>query len=119
MIKQNTIWFDEYNSHGDYEKATKALKKSEPEFVISYKKTDAWRGYFEAKAKKNSSWRKIEDINGEKLAGWVTGEWNDAPEGTKGSELAELLDKLKAKDVKIIFLPTSNLFSTAYDVFVK
>jgi len=36
MIQKNTIWFDEYNQSGDTDKALRALKKSEPEFIISY-----------------------------------------------------------------------------------
>ena len=119
MIQKNTIWFDEYNLSGDYEKATRQLKKSEPEFIIKWIKTDAWRGYFEARAKRGTGWKKIDEIDNEKLAGWITGEWSDAPHGTKGSELAELLKKLKVKEAKIIFLPTSNVFSTAYDLFVR
>lgn len=118
-IQKNTVWFDEYNAHGEYDKATRALKKSEPDFIIRYVKTDAWRGYMEARARKGTGWRKVDEIDGEKLAGWCTGEWDDAPEGTRGSELHRLLSKLEADEAKIIFLPTSNVFSTAYDVFVR
>lgn len=119
MLSKNTIWFDEYNSSGDSDKAMKALKKSEPDFIIKCIPTDGWRGYYEAKPKKDTTWKKVNEIDGEKLAGWMTGEWDDAPEGTKGSSLEKLLNKLDAKEAKIIFLPTSNVFSTAYDLFVR
>ena len=119
MMSINQIFFDEYNSHGDYEKAIRAVKKSEPDFIISYHKSDGWRGWYEAKARKGTGWRKVEEVDGIKLPGWMTGEWEDAPENTKGSELDKLLKKLKASEIKVIFLPTSNVFSTAYDVFVR
>lgn len=117
QIQKNTTWFDEYNTHGDSEKALKALKKSEPDFLIKYIATDGWRGYYEARIRKskNSGWKRA----GEDLAGWVTGEWNDAPEGMRGSELDQKLSEIEANEVKVIFLPTSNVFSTAYDVFIR
>jgi hypothetical protein len=119
MLTQNKIWFDEYNQSGDYDKATRALKKSEPEFIIGWHKSDGWRGWMEAKARKGTGWRKITEIDGKELPGWLTGEWDDAPVGTRGSELERLLKTLKAEEAKIIFLPTSNVFSTAYDLFVR
>lgn len=80
--------------------------------------TDGWRGYYEAIATKVSGWVKID-------SDWATGEWEDAPEDNKGSgveqKLNRLYDKIKALggELQVIFLPTSNVFSTAYDVFIR
>jgi len=119
MITINKTFFDEFNYHGDSVRAMRQFKKSEPDFIISYHKSDGWRGWYEVEARKGTKWRKVEEIDGIKLPKWTTGEWEDAPENTKGSEVDKLLKKLKASEIKVIFLPTSNVFSTAYDVFAR
>ena len=115
MIKQSTTWFDTYSETGDSEAAWGTLEASEPGFIFEWVSHNAWRGHAEVKAREGSEWR---EYTGE-LPGWVTGEWDDAPEGTRGSELQKMLEAIDAREVKIIFLPTSNVFSTAYSVFIK
>lgn len=96
----------------------KSVPKRLGEFRIEYVATDGWRGYYEATASKKSGWIKLKD-------GWVTGDWDDAPEDSKGSNVEATLKALNNKVVKlggelrVIFVPTSNVFSTAYDVFVR
>jgi len=86
---------------------------------IKWHSSDAWRGYYEAKATKAGGWSKID------YDGWVTGDWDDAPEEAKGSTVESKLEELadeyqgKGQDVMAVFMPTSNVFSTAFDVFVK
>lgn len=88
------------------------------EFRIKYISTDPWRGYYEAVATKISGWLKLD-------SDWVTGDWEDAPEGNASSDVEAKLKALHSKvselggELKVIFLPTSNVFSTAYDVFVR
>ena len=86
---------------------------------LKYISTDGWRGYYEAKATKNGGWTKID------YDGWVTGNWDDAPEDAKSNNVEDRLEKLaseyEAKGYKlaVVFAPTSNVFSTAFDVFIK
>jgi len=87
------------------------------EFNIKYIATGGWRGYYEATATKKSGWVKADD-------GWVTGNWDDA--GDNASDNVETkLEKMDAdakkqgKEMAVVFLPTSNVFSTAYDVFLR
>ena len=88
-------------------------------FHIKYHSTDGWRGYYESTATKKSGWKKID------YEGWVTGEWDDAPENARCSTVDAKLNELareyerKGYHVTAVFSPTSNVFSTAFDVFVK
>ena len=120
----NATWFNEYNIHGNSTKAMRELKRSEPEFIIKYVASDGWRGYYEAKAKKGTGWKPV-DVQKMELAGWVTGNWEDAPDGAAAddveSKINALYERVSAEggEMKMIMLPTSNVFSTAYDLFIK
>lgn len=82
-------------------------------FRLNYISTDAWRGYYAAEALEGSGWVKQDD-------GWMTGEWDDAPEEARGSNVEAKLNALaEDQDVVVVFAPTSNVFSTSYDVFVR
>ena len=90
------------------------------DFTLKYTSTDGWRGYYTAKATKKSGW---EVYNG-KTAGWVTGNWDDA--GSNASDAVE--DELDViakqaqeagREMIVVFLPSSNVFSTVYDVFTR
>lgn len=85
----------------------------EDAFKLNYISTDAWRGYWEAEALEDSGWVKADD-------GWMTGEWDDAPVEARSSSVeAKLTALAEDQDVVAIFMPTSNVFSTSYDVFVR
>lgn len=116
MIKKITTFFDEYNSSGDYDAAIKSLKKEVPDLNIRYVSTDGWRGYYTATVKRGRPWREIED---ERLAGWVTGDWDDAPTGASSSEHESILGEYGDRDIMVVYLPTSNVFSTAYNIFER
>jgi hypothetical protein len=88
------------------------------EFSLKWVKTDPVRGYYEAVPKKGSGWQKIHD-------GWVTGDWEDAPESARGSvhesnmgNFLRDVNKLGG-ELKVIYTPTSNVFSTGFDAFVR
>lgn len=77
--------------------------------------TDAWRGYYELVPE--PGYKLLE----EETTGWVTGDWDDAPAGNSSTEVEALIKKLEKKhgDLYVIFTPTSNVFSTSYDVLVR
>lgn len=84
----------------------------EPAFRVSYVRTDAWRGYHETSPLDGSGWMKVD-------GGWVTGDWPDAPAEAQESNVKAKLDALaEDQDVVVVFAPTSNVFSTVYDVYV-
>jgi hypothetical protein len=118
MITKNTTFFDVYNESGDYEGAIKELRREIPEFHVKYQATDGWRGYWKVYPKKKYSknWKLVED---ERLAGWVTGNWDDAPQGASESEFQSVLDEYDNKEVLVIFTPSSNVFATNYDIFER
>lgn len=88
------------------------------DFNIKYVATDGWRGYYTASPRRGTGWVKLRD-------GWVTGDWDDAPEDSQGSNVERALEQLNTDvtglggELMVVFLPTSNVFSTAYDVFVR
>jgi hypothetical protein len=49
------------------------------------------------------------------------GDWDDAPPGTSNKEVEEYVAKLEAEHdtVLVIALPTSNVFSMAFDVLAR
>lgn len=77
-----------------------------------YVSTDGWRGY--NKIVPEPGYRVVDDD-------WLTGDWEDAPAGHSESEVQVKLKKLEQDhgDVYVIFTPTSNVFSTGYDVLVR
>ncbi|MCK5296596.1 MAG: hypothetical protein KAJ75_06875 [Alphaproteobacteria bacterium] len=86
-------------------------------FKIKYKATDAWRGHYDVTATKGSGWEKLGDD-------WVTGNYSDAganaasAQEVRFSALATKVQDLGG-ELKIILTPTSNVFSTGMDIFVK
>jgi hypothetical protein len=89
-----------------------------PAVRIGWHSTDAWRGYYEATPIDGSGWEPVTD-------GWMTGEWDDAPAEARGSNveakltaMAEDLER-EGYDLLAVFMPTSNVFSTAYDAFKR
>lgn len=88
----------------------------EEAFRLLYHSTDAWRGYYEAVAIEGTGWEKVED-------GSVTGEWDDAPEGTRPSTVEERINRFteleaaEGREVVVVVTPTSNVFSMGFDVF--
>ena len=87
------------------------------DFKIEYVATDGWRGYYSAVATKKSGWKIVQD-------GWITGNWSDAGENASDNVEAELkrLDAKaisEGKELAVVFTPTSNVFSTSYDVFTR
>lgn len=77
-----------------------------------WKATDGWRGYTE-----------IIPEAGYKLlsSDWLTGNWSDAPSGNSSDEVEDKLKQLEKEhgDIFVILTPTSNVFSTGYDVLIK
>ena len=88
------------------------------DFKLKWISTDAWRGYYDATATKKSGWIKAG-------SNWLTGNWGDAPSGHSSGEVETTLEEmekqahLEGKEMAVIYLPTSNVFSTAYDVFLR
>lgn len=87
------------------------------DFKLVYHANDGWRGYYEAKAIEGSGWVYKTD-------GWVTGNWGDAGDHAADvveANLNKMADKAKTegKEMIVVLLPTSNVFSTAFDVFVR
>jgi len=88
-------------------------------FRLKWHDTDGWRGYYEAHPLKKSGWQKID------YEGWTTGNWSDAPENARADTVDRKLRKLareyahKGFDIEAVFVLTSNVFSTAFDVFIK
>lgn len=85
---------------------------------FKYMDTDAWRGYFKAVPLKKAGWIHVKD-------GWVTGDWDDALSEAQSSnveaglkELGKVNDR-RGYDTLVVFAPTSNVFSTGFDVFEK
>lgn len=91
---------------------------------LGYKHTDGWRGYYTCTATKKHGWQEVDpdQIN---IAGWVTGDWDDAPEGAQSSNVENRLQEYakhndaRGFDTLAVFAPTSNVFSTAIYVFEK
>ena len=87
------------------------------DFSIKYTATDGWRGYYSAIPTKKSGWIAID-------SDWVSGNWDDAGDNASDNveaKMDKLLDRVlkMGGDLIMVVLPTSNVFSTAYDVFVK
>lgn len=88
------------------------------DFEIKWTAINGWRGYNKVIPTKKSGWQLVK-------SDWITDNWSDAPEGNSSEAVEEELNKLNAKvkamggEMVVIFTPTSNLFSTGYDVFVR
>lgn len=85
---------------------------------LKYHSTNAWRGYWDAEPVKKHGWTKLD-------SDWITGDWDDAPEGHASSDVESKLKALAKQyakthqDVLVIYTPTSNVFSSSYDVLVS
>lgn len=110
MIYHNTTAIDAVNDGKDTPDAF--YHKSTLIATSEYIHTDGWRGY-----------TKMHPAEGYKLieGDWMTGDWDDAPEGHSSREVEAKIRDLETQygDVYVIFAPTSNVFSTSYAVIVK
>jgi len=85
---------------------------------LKYTRTDGWRGYYSAVPVKKHGWQLVD-------SDWVTGDYSDAPDGHGASDVQSQLEKLAQKlasegyKMAVVYSPTSNVFSTSYDVFKK
>jgi len=102
------------------EEIPETLDVAGDEIKLVYVSTDAWRGYYDAVPGGGSRWEKIDDESS-----WVTGNYDDAPEYARSdnveekcNRIAEALDA-EGYDVAAVFAPTSNVFSTGYDLFKR
>jgi hypothetical protein len=77
-----------------------------------YRALDGWRGYHEIIAEPGF---KLLDSS------WLTGDWDDAPDGHASADVETQIANLEAKhgEIWVIFTPTSNVFSTSYDVLIR
>lgn len=86
-----------------------------PALTLGYVRTDAWRGYYEPSPIKGSGWREDREAGG-----WMTGDYDDAPEHARSSNVKARLEALaETRDVLAVFTPSSNVFSTIVSVFVR
>ena len=89
---------------------------------FGWKSTDAWRGYTTITPVKKYGWEVVETPD---LPGWVTGDWDDAPEGAQISNHDEAIEHLAKQldregyDTLIVYAPTSNVFSTTWELLKK
>lgn len=81
---------------------------------VFYRRTDALRGHYDTDPLPDTGWKHVGD-------GANCGDWADTPPGTSNAEVLEYLEKLEAEHgtILVIGLPTSNVFSTAFDVYAK
>jgi hypothetical protein len=87
------------------------------DFSIKWHSNNAWRGFYEAIPTKKSKWQEIE-------SSWVTGDWSDAGENSSScvkQKLDDLYNKFLSenKEMIVMLTPTSNIFSTNYQVFIR
>lgn len=89
---------------------------------FGWKSTDGWRGFTTVTPVKKYGWELVDTSD---LPGWVTGDWDDAPAGTRISDHESAIEALAAQldregyDTLIVYAPTSNVFSTAWDLLKK
>lgn len=89
---------------------------------FGWKATDGWRGYTTIEPVKKHGWELVTVDN---LPGWVTGDWDDAPAGARVSDHESAIEALAAEldregfDTLIVYAPTSNVFSTTWELFKK
>jgi hypothetical protein len=83
----------------------------EPGFRIFWRNTGGYRGHYDSEALDPERWERVKEGN-------VCGEWDDVPPGTRTSENEAAINAIaETRDVVLIFLPTSNVFSMAYDLW--
>lgn len=75
--------------------------------------TDGWRGHYELEA--GPGYKVID-------ADWTTGDWGDGISDEQGPDATERkLKALEAEhgDIYVVYTPTSNVFSTGFDVLAR
>jgi hypothetical protein len=113
MIYHDTTAIDAVNEGRDVPDAFYHPKRPSELIARSHHvSVDGWRGYHELTPE--PGYKKIE-------ADWLTGDWDDAPEGHRESEVSHRVEKLAQQygEVFVVFTPTSNVFSTSYSVIVR
>lgn len=111
MIYTDTTAIDAVNENSDMPDAF--YHKSTMIGVRKYVSTDGWRGY--SKVIPEPGFTKVDND-------WTTGDWGDAISEEQGPDATDRkLQALEAKygDIWVIFMPTSNVFSTGYNVLVR
>ena len=76
---------------------------------------NGWRGHYDTELLDGvTGWKHVDE-------GANTGAWEDAPAGTSNAEVEDQIEKLEAEHgtILVVGLPTSNVFSTAFDVYAK
>lgn len=78
---------------------------------------EGYRGYYMVYATAISGWEKLE-------SDWITGDWSDAGDhasSTVEARLDKLAEKMEneGREMVVVFTPTSNVFSTSFDVFTR
>lgn len=94
--------------------------KLDPDFTSEYVHTSGWRGYTKFTPKPGTGWKEVD-------GGWFTGMPDDTVSAMNDSErfignfLPRAADAIKRAggQLKVIIAPTSNVFSTAHDIFVR
>lgn len=116
MLHINTKVIDAYNN-GHTIPSIITDHTGETAFRLKWVNSDGWRGYYEATPLKKSGWRKYD------YDGWVTGNWDDAPIEAREDTVQENLERIAKEnpnaEIEAVFVLTSNVFSTAFDVFIK
>lgn len=114
MIHYDTTTIDAIN--GGYDMPMRIRDPLEPGRLIGtlkYVSTDGWRGYYSLKP--TARYKRVGED-------WVTGDWDDAIAAEHGETPTEAKFKALEQqygDIYVVYSPTSNVFSTAYDVLVK
>lgn len=110
MIYRDTTAIEAVNNGQDTPDAFYA--KSTLMATSKWKSTDGWRGYTEIIPE--PGFVKVDDD-------WVTGDYDDAPDGHASSSVEDKLKRLEQKygTIYVIYTPTSNVFSTGYDVLIR
>lgn len=115
MLFLNNEAIDAVNSGEDMPEIL--MVDGRPAFELKWHRTDAWRGYYNAVPLEGSGWEMLDESS------WVTGDYEDAPEYARSSVVQRKLEQLgedyekQGYDIAVVFAPTSNVFSTGYDVF--
>lgn len=115
MIEGATVISDIADAHygdGDMPDVIEHPDTGESIATVSYHKTDAWRGYWEADPVEG--WRKVG-------SGCNCGDWGDTPPGTSNDEceaqISGLVDEFG--DVVVLLCGGSNVFAMQYDVLAR
>ena len=108
---------DVTKTQDEFGKAMEEYYKWRTDFKRQWVSTDPWRGYQESQPKPNTNWFEVH-------SSWVTGDWPDSGENASSvvkGKISQFKSKIRAAggETNIQFNRTSNVFSTAYQVFVR